>query len=894
MDRRFLFADDGDSRGYLYSKQFLVGHGASINEANPDEIVGKDAYSLMAAADYQTKDRAFDQDVHWEFTDFVIKTALFHREIDQSTRIGNKLMLVETAVKGLNVDTELTAIANAFKSTLPTIPPGVIAKGGDKRALARAGMPAAQAATDALSNKIINVAKITDPAMTITHACIAAKIPVKMNSLILEIAQDLIADYISATPSATPEADFVKNFSTKVLNEGYEAAQAGVEECFQTKHISMSNAHAKALYDNIFSKWNDLDTDTINFYNTFCGLQKVDQLGHWMDATADLGKPITNLASYRVNLKKKENGAEETLFGERLPKYSKLFPKVWYTSTSGSHNSIIPTDAFFFRKLYNDIYNKKPSTPSDIPQTYEEASKLSPGPWFNVNVDDIVRKALFRISKAKIATPADSNDVGQDYFDMINSNVWKRDADGSFYLLNPNTGAKVKYGAEDPETIRMLKSSHKCYSSLLNASGADCNTYIMQCLLDDDASKLEAYLKTVKQNPDIFNVAKKEINSMHPIIALRTLQKFGFRKYRTFDTFAGAEIYKVESVDHWTKNYLEKQFKDTDVQKMFSGNSTLLMYLDLISQYVNSNPAMLNKGFSGCTEEGSGTFKMSEYASKLPGMMARKQPLGGDMGRYEINMFRSYAKSRSPVNPFFVASSGKVYTPFGVELNPGVPVVIPAMRGQIGGGPVDSATSWLLRRFNNDAGCEPVFGSSLIRNVMQDVYSTLNAKGKKLSEDEQKRIEHRINKLAELEQELIRTIYFIDEFNRLCDSFTGYKCETLTEANIAQFVKRYEKITSKAGCESDSLVDILAKLQQVVAGDDGSAYSRTRTWIMSGNTSEIGDIGESPGKSSLFFLTVFFWTLESDCPARRFRNWQSDISFVSSGALSTIRENPMA
>ncbi len=35
---------------------------------------------------------------------------------------------------------------------------------------------------------------------------------------------------------------------------------------------------------------------------------------------------------------------------------------------------------------------------------------------------------------------------------------------------------------------------------------------------------------------------------------------------------------------------------------------------------------------------------------------------------------------------------------------------------------------------------------------------------------------------------------------------------------------------------------------------------------MSGNTNETGDVGESPGKSSLFFLTNFL-TLESDCPA---------------------------
>ena len=62
---------------------------------------------------------------------------------------------------------------------------------------------------------------------------------------------------------------------------------------------------------------------------------------------------------------------------------------------------------------------------------------------------------------------------------------------------------------------------------------------------------------------------------------------------------------------------------------------------------------------------------------------------------------------------------------------------------------------------------------------------------------------------------------------------------------------------------------------------------------MSGNTSEIGDAGGSPGKSSLFFLTARY-TLESDCPAIRFIDWESSISFVLSGALSTARENPVA
>ena len=62
---------------------------------------------------------------------------------------------------------------------------------------------------------------------------------------------------------------------------------------------------------------------------------------------------------------------------------------------------------------------------------------------------------------------------------------------------------------------------------------------------------------------------------------------------------------------------------------------------------------------------------------------------------------------------------------------------------------------------------------------------------------------------------------------------------------------------------------------------------------MSGNTSVIGDVGESPGKSYLFFLTVQ-WTLESDCPAIGCISWESGVIFAPSGALLTALENPVA
>ena len=62
--------------------------------------------------------------------------------------------------------------------------------------------------------------------------------------------------------------------------------------------------------------------------------------------------------------------------------------------------------------------------------------------------------------------------------------------------------------------------------------------------------------------------------------------------------------------------------------------------------------------------------------------------------------------------------------------------------------------------------------------------------------------------------------------------------------------------------------------------------------MISGNTSETGDAGESPGKSSLFFLTAFCPSLESDYPAIGWAGWQSTITSVVSDALSTALENP--
>jgi hypothetical protein len=61
-------------------------------------------------------------------------------------------------------------------------------------------------------------------------------------------------------------------------------------------------------------------------------------------------------------------------------------------------------------------------------------------------------------------------------------------------------------------------------------------------------------------------------------------------------------------------------------------------------------------------------------------------------------------------------------------------------------------------------------------------------------------------------------------------------------------------------------------------------------WIFSGNANELGDVGEGPGKSYLFSLTVCH--PEISLSGARVQWLVEHNTSVVSGAFSTILENP--
>ena len=61
---------------------------------------------------------------------------------------------------------------------------------------------------------------------------------------------------------------------------------------------------------------------------------------------------------------------------------------------------------------------------------------------------------------------------------------------------------------------------------------------------------------------------------------------------------------------------------------------------------------------------------------------------------------------------------------------------------------------------------------------------------------------------------------------------------------------------------------------------------------MSGNTTETGDVGKSPGKSSLFLFNRSLY-LGIGLPGDKVQCLAKQHFFVLSGALLTTRENPV-
>lgn len=720
-DYKWLFTSDKDQRGNFFSKLFIKNLSNAINENPADILAHPAALRVMTSLDYEVKAPGMrDNDIHYEFTDFIIKTALFHRKID----------------------------------------PSVFARGA-----------------------------------------IGAPLPANL-----------------------------------------------------LPYTTLQDPDARIVYEQVYKRWDQLSDETKNFYDTFLALLHTTDNINWLPVDPiDYTRDITgNYQLYRLNFKKSAR-YDPPFFMRIIPKwYQDYSPNIWYSQYTGSAavggvptntptqiNPTVPVGAGanienFFQDLYTVVYHHALIPPLvagapwvgqpnpliafmfpgwginfSLPDNYQGAKLVHPNIFFDIDVDKFIRELLSGIAKAEIVEPTPSCENAD--FDFITGNHWYLDlTTNSYYRVENIDGkpTKVPYGLSDPAGINLLKKNNSCASTGVSATGADCRNYIINCILADNK---DDFTSCMLDNKDFYKSSVDEIKNTHPLMALETLRKFGFRKHWVYDSIAGTKILKVESLAHWIKNFLPTKFPAADIQESIRTNENLLTYLRLLSEYVNSNPGILNKSYQGTTEEKKGLITLPAYPKALNMKLRRDPPVSSPL--YDLGLFKKQLELYKYLRrPGFTMSPYGLNSPFGSNIIPGFAM----NQFQMGG---NLKCDQILKTDQNFTHLV-----QMVKHIFNDLYDQLKSRGKTISHADRDCITTTMENIYKLSHEVQRSICYIDEYNNILESIGDRTSETLSMDKLQEFVNRHGQLLDKSQSEEIKLLSFMEKLQKKLETAEEKTY----------------------------------------------------------------------
>jgi hypothetical protein len=614
--------------------------------------------------------------------------------------------------------------------------------------------------------------------------------------------------------AAHPE--WIDGVNTQFKDLVFNTIKAEVRVHFTAKYTTLEDADAWKFYEGVYKVWDKLNEKTKRFYEAFIELREFTNDPNSVDkwsAVTDYNRVSTGLKSnFRLNLKKWGASSTITKFEKALPLLPvSKFGSVWYTDYAGQQQHFnvsgwvaSPAVNDTFRSIYNKLYNLVPVAGTDRATivlnagtnmytcpTYKCAVDKYTAQYFRYKIDELIRKRFFVVSKAETAgIPAQQST--ESYADIITENLWTRNKDG--LLSKIVNGKEVIYEGRDSEgTLADFRKENKCFTTLVPKEGQQCTDYVFKCLIgeDGDMSGCLEYLKT----EDFYKVAKAEIDNVHPYVAYRTLKRFGFRMVT--NEITGLD--EVEGTDTYIKFLLQSKFASEEVREIIKGDkSKIISYLELLSQYVNKNPKILNKNYTGPDEVPVPTeIKRTELAKRL-GIPARVDI--NNFG-YDLDMLGNYMKSS-----YF----GSTY---------GLPMDIQSLVAPLGGQapillPVQTGGNFTYD-FNNKKSIHNM-GSRLLGTMFHGQLKTLQNKGRDLPKEEQDKINKKLKNMAKEEESIFKIVRTMEEFNSMSEYFSDYPSKILTVDNMDKLRNKHTRMVKHHYRGEVSLLSIMKALQQLI------------------------------------------------------------------------------
>ncbi len=556
------------------------------------------------------------------------------------------------------------------------------------------------------------------------------------------------------------------------------------------------------LVNSVYKNWASLSPDVRAFYSEHMHMLQQNKSGQWVAPTQPIDKIVSNpamLGNVRLNLTK-ANAVKENpiLFATTLPRIPKSVEGFRVTTKSGVKSFPFAggVPETFLQDVYMSVF--KSGSGFNFGSMNVDTPDWSGAPVVStLDTKKFMRSALVAHSKVVPRSPYSGDANLDDVFEsVVTGRVYTKKDDGKLYVRD-GSGPEVEYVDAELKALR-----DNCFSTGIKGdSETGCGT-VFQCLLSGRPENLSRCLENLK-NQDMYKVAQTEVEKMQPRIAVQLLKTFGFAPRKELPSGQ----YLPPSFSEWTSKILPRSVDD-ETRKAIMENKSLMEYLKAVVNLVRNNPAIIS--------ENRQVLAKSDFAKKAE-LSVFVQPTTS-AARSKLNttiLEQGVLMSQPSINQMF---------PFGGMLNN-----VLLNRGMF------NPSVQLIGGGSSDQTC---VNANLLNDMFSVTYAEMERNGKVLVEEDKEKINAAIQKVANLEKQLIRILEDFKLFSKLNSALSVGGTVSVDPVTLKEVVASAEnQVSSEAmnnlsscasqniGEQSQVMSDLIFKVQRSLVELLSKGYS---------------------------------------------------------------------
>lgn len=437
--------------------------------------------------------------------------------------------------------------------------------------------------------------------------------------------------FVTMFNNVVSDVNLKKYFMENLMNEIRELTRTSLLS-YQVNRPKLQSNEQFEFCDNVLNRWTSLDRNARQFYYS--------QMQVFRNSPGPQPRNVVNLldrmnmdnkccnsycqtpSDLRLNFKKSRPGSDVLLFASTLPSLPlDSIDGVWFTDVNGQHMRIPKEEltADLLEKVYMQVYtgkqpvslnNMQLNLPRDLSNSrYVNYAKSN---W-SLSLSGCLKNDIMMTQKQQYQ----QKDTCE-FLDLNNNAVWKNDDKGTYRMVNGQ-----------PQYFNM-NDDIKCGTSIpLNLPDQECEV-LAQCLLCNQSGLTTCLAKY--QNYDMFNVAKSELEKMHPSVVDKLLAVFNVdinTRMEPNEDGTSRSVKVPENYEKWFNKLMDKSYVSKNLTFEFKDfvlkNNQILDYVKGLIHFVRVNKVLLNPDLKVGTNTGHSTelqemsklFENSGYGYKI-------------------------------------------------------------------------------------------------------------------------------------------------------------------------------------------------------------------------------------------------------------------------------------